>query len=237
ESGAPRGGGGAGAPVALLDGELPGLDRLAVEGDLDVVGAHRPALVVLDIEAGGVGAGELQRLTALVEQLAILEGPAHADGGGGWGVGIADGGDGDVDRLVVRGERGLRRGDGAVVVDLGSQLYLGDGRRRRGDGAVVVDLGSQLDLGDGDVGGVGAEVIAGVRRRIGGHARRRLEGIGARRRAVGGGIHARVAVAGRQGDGTGQQGRSEEHTSELQSRENLVCRLLLEKKNYIHRQQ
>src|SRR5690606_20389293 len=27
--------------------------------------------------------------------------------------------------------------------------------------------------------------------------------------------------------------RSEEHTSELQSRENLVCRLLLEKKNYI----
>src|SRR5690606_41762447 len=27
--------------------------------------------------------------------------------------------------------------------------------------------------------------------------------------------------------------RSEEHTSELQSRENLVCRLLLEKKNYL----
>src|SRR5436309_5046398 len=29
--------------------------------------------------------------------------------------------------------------------------------------------------------------------------------------------------------------RSEEHTSELQSRENLVCRLLLEKKNYSRR--
>src|SRR5690606_41127521 len=29
--------------------------------------------------------------------------------------------------------------------------------------------------------------------------------------------------------------RSEEHTSELQSRENLVCRLLLEKKNWGHR--
>src|SRR5207302_8988589 len=29
---------------------------------------------------------------------------------------------------------------------------------------------------------------------------------------------------------TGYTGRSEEHTSELQSRENLVCRLLLEKK-------
>src|SRR5690606_39749353 len=30
--------------------------------------------------------------------------------------------------------------------------------------------------------------------------------------------------------------RSEEHTSELQSRENLVCRLLLEKKKFIHHQ-
>src|SRR5690606_39768991 len=29
----------------------------------------------------------------------------------------------------------------------------------------------------------------------------------------------------------GEHDRSEEHTSELQSRENLVCRLLLEKKN------
>src|SRR5207302_8570368 len=32
-------------------------------------------------------------------------------------------------------------------------------------------------------------------------------------------------------------GRSEEHTSELQSRENLVCRLLLEKKNVQHQMQ
>src|SRR5690606_41636151 len=31
------------------------------------------------------------------------------------------------------------------------------------------------------------------------------------------------------------QGRSEEHTSELQSRENLVCRLLLEKKKNNHK--
>src|SRR5438270_6742237 len=30
--------------------------------------------------------------------------------------------------------------------------------------------------------------------------------------------------------------RSEEHTSELQSQSNLVCRLLLEKKNYIEKQ-
>src|SRR3712207_7936890 len=32
----------------------------------------------------------------------------------------------------------------------------------------------------------------------------------------------------------GIPGRSEEHTSELQSRQYLVCRLLLEKKKYIH---
>src|SRR5688572_32505079 len=34
----------------------------------------------------------------------------------------------------------------------------------------------------------------------------------------------------RQGASTCQQSRSEEHTSELQSQSNLVCRLLLEKK-------
>src|SRR3989442_14387418 len=33
------------------------------------------------------------------------------------------------------------------------------------------------------------------------------------------------------GDGHREGGRSEEHTSELQSRPHLVCRLLLEKKN------
>src|SRR5690606_39823204 len=36
-------------------------------------------------------------------------------------------------------------------------------------------------------------------------------------------------------DGGWHLDRSEEHTSELQSRENLVCRLLLEKKNTIVR--
>src|SRR5690606_41069378 len=35
---------------------------------------------------------------------------------------------------------------------------------------------------------------------------------------------------------TPEMARSEEHTSELQSRENLVCRLLLEKKKTSHRQ-
>src|SRR5690606_41887132 len=41
--------------------------------------------------------------------------------------------------------------------------------------------------------------------------------------AVGGLVRVRALVSARD--------RSEEHTSELQSRENLVCRLLLEKKN------
>src|SRR5690606_37675460 len=47
--------------------------------------------------------------------------------------------------------------------------------------------------------------------------------------AAGAGPGAR-AVAGAGADRAGLLPRSEEHTSELQSRENLVCRLLLEKK-------
>src|SRR3712207_8664222 len=38
-------------------------------------------------------------------------------------------------------------------------------------------------------------------------------------------------------DGTEPAERSEEHTSELQSRQYLVCRLLLEKKNHLLRSQ
>src|SRR5688572_31678469 len=38
-------------------------------------------------------------------------------------------------------------------------------------------------------------------------------------------------------DGEGRAGRSEEHTSELQSQSNLVCRLLLEKKKNPNRVQ
>src|SRR3712207_8138920 len=52
-----------------------------------------------------------------------------------------------------------------------------------------------------------------------GHARR-VQGLGRR-----GGAPARRARA--------QPGRSEEHTSELQSRQYLVCRVLLEKKKHI----
>src|SRR3712207_8056090 len=37
-----------------------------------------------------------------------------------------------------------------------------------------------------------------------------------------------------QGEGWPREVRSEEHTSELQSRQYLVCRLLLEKKKHVH---
>src|SRR5438270_4676899 len=40
-----------------------------------------------------------------------------------------------------------------------------------------------------------------------------------------------IGVRARADDRRSQPGRSEEHTSELQSQSNLVCRLLLEKKN------
>src|SRR5690606_41474964 len=70
-----------------------------------------------------------------------------------------------------------------------------------------------------------------------------ISDLGAARRALSGRLLLRPARPGRQlrrvqlrpAAGAGLRGdahplRSEEHTSELQSRENLVCRLLLEKK-------
>src|SRR5690606_40319624 len=55
-----------------------------------------------------------------------------------------------------------------------------------------------------------------------------LQGLHRRRRAEG--RHLGGLPVGRHEDQGPRHWRSEEHTSELQSRENLVCRLLLEKK-------
>src|SRR5690606_40758323 len=55
-------------------------------------------------------------------------------------------------------------------------------------------------------------------------------GIGPPIPGIGGGAGA-PPIPGRGGAAGTPAMRSEEHTSELQSRENLVCRLLLEKKN------
>src|SRR3712207_8571249 len=48
------------------------------------------------------------------------------------------------------------------------------------------------------------------------------------------GADARIAAVCTSGIGASLLPRSEEHTSELQSRQYLVCRLLLEKKNIYH---
>src|SRR3712207_7008504 len=60
--------------------------------------------------------------------------------------------------------------------------------------------------------------------RQGGDRRAGTDRVDARRRA---------ALPGVAAQGGGRGGRSEEHTSELQSRQYLVCRLLLEKKKKI----
>src|SRR3712207_7054370 len=62
-------------------------------------------------------------------------------------------------------------------------------------------------------------------------AAHRAVGTHAARHAVGGGDARSDRVGPRRTHrGTAPEGRSEEHTSELQSRQYLVCRLLLEKK-------
>src|SRR2546427_7908753 len=48
-----------------------------------------------------------------------------------------------------------------------------------------------------------------------------------------GGRHRSVSSPLRRGHGSREPERSEEHTSELQSQSNLVCRLLLEKKKNV----
>src|SRR5690554_7207644 len=50
-------------------------------------------------------------------------------------------------------------------------------------------------------------------------------------------LKAKMAARQSASKGDGKKGRSEEHTSELQSRPHLVCRLLLEKKKINNRRQ
>src|SRR5690606_41204268 len=72
-------------------------------------------------------------------------------------------------------------------------------------------------------------------RRADGDARTRVDGAGERGAGVARGVEAGDGAAGAVEDAAVGV-RSEEHTSELQSRENLVCRLLLEKKKEKDRQ-
>src|SRR5690349_23956255 len=72
-------------------------------------------------------------------------------------------------------------------------------------------------------------------RRRDGAGRRAACAAGRHRGAACGGASAALAARGRSQSGARENGagRSEEHTSELQSRRDLVCRLLLEKKKNI----
>src|SRR2546427_5800092 len=58
----------------------------------------------------------------------------------------------------------------------------------------------------------------------------RLGGRPPQRTGARGAAHCRAHGHGAHESGDSDRGRSEEHTSELQSQSNLVCRLLLEKK-------
>src|SRR5690606_42106511 len=97
-----------------------------------------------------------------------------------------------------------------------------DGRHRARLGAGR-DLAAQRDEVDGrDVLQVLARVAVALRRAL----------VVVERDAGRDHVHQREALVRERGleDGHEVRLRSEEHTSELQSRENLVCRLLLEKK-------
>src|SRR3712207_7463774 len=73
----------------------------------------------------------------------------------------------------------------------------------------------------------------GNRRRAQGAPRERRPGLGGvgGHHPAGGDARVRGPLRGAPGAGGRRPLRSEEHTSELQSRQYLVCRLLLEKKN------
>src|SRR2546421_8944356 len=72
-----------------------------------------------------------------------------------------------------------------------------------------------------------ARTVCSKRNRAGRRYGSGVERDGPEGRGGNGGVPVPTAVGGRRAGGT----RSEEHTSELQSRSDLVCRLLLEKKN------
>src|SRR5690606_40577005 len=71
---------------------------------------------------------------------------------------------------------------------------------------MIIDLSGKTAIVTGSTGGIGLAIAEGLAK-----------------------AGAQVTVVGREQSRV-DAARSEEHTSELQSRENLVCRLLLEKK-------
>src|SRR5690348_2002510 len=133
---------------------------------------------------------------------------------------------------------GLRRGAGAAVVSANQydvRVRLGDSRRDRthADFRYQLDADARLAVGVLEVMNELRQVLDGVDVMMRGRgdeadSRRGMSGLGDP------GVDLRAgqlaALAGTRHTTAGV-GRSEEHTSELQSPVHLVCRLLLEKKN------
>src|SRR5205085_9091089 len=76
-----------------------------------------------------------------------------------------------------------------------------------------------------------ALVVVVARARVAAGRRRRVRATHHAGRALG--VDDQLVAGVARGERAGHERRSEEHTSELQSQSNLVCRLLLEKKKYI----
>src|SRR2546430_3194845 len=135
-----------------------------------------------------------------------------------------------VERVITRGRVALRAHDGGwnVIGGLrgGGKQVRPEGRR----GDVAVAAVASVRRGNLVLGVVGARSrVSSGKRRARGHphvGRGRVTG-GARRHRR---RHGRMAGDGECGT---RDVRSEEHTSELQSQSNLVCRLLLETKTRV----
>src|SRR3546814_16338034 len=102
-----------GCADASLHREVLALHHVAVQRDLDLVAAGREAVGLGDVELGVAGAGQVDRLAFLIDDLAVLERPRRLPGAGYAGgrvagVGRNRGGDG-VARArtgAVAGKRG-----------------------------------------------------------------------------------------------------------------------------------
>src|SRR5690606_8424124 len=106
----------------LLHGEIAAVDDGAVQRDLDLVAAGRPAVRLADVERGHGRAIRRDGLARLVDRLASLVGP-------------------------LRGQRRARRGSGGRYRRV-DRVGRREGRRRRADSLARIDRVAEVDRGD-----------------------------------------------------------------------------------------